>query len=158
MKTFEIEQFWRAYLASSLAITAHRNKDVPEAWNFGNTPEMADQLGHLVLAGTKTATCALVTDFENGKIPQVGELSIVLDGQENPLCLIETTEVELKHFNQVDEKFASEEGEGDCTLEYWRQVHQDYFTRQCQQNGETWDENRMLMCERFKVLFNRQDS
>jgi uncharacterized protein YhfF len=158
MKMFEAEQFWQDYLASSSAIRAHRNKNMPEAWNFGNTAEMADELGQLVLAGIKTATCALVTDFENGKIPQAGELSIVLDGQGNPLCLIETTEVELKPFNQVDEKFAFDEGEGDRTIEYWRKVHQDYFARQCQEKGEMWDENRMLMCERFRLLFNRQNS
>jgi uncharacterized protein YhfF len=39
------------------------------------------------------------------------------------LCIVETTEVTLRMYNEVDAEFAREEGEGDLSLEYWREAH-----------------------------------
>jgi uncharacterized protein YhfF len=50
-------------------------------------------------------------------------------------------------FDEVDELFAFEEGEGDRTLSYWRDAHQRYFTRRRQ-----FSEDMMLWCERFRVV------
>lgn len=50
----KIEAFWQAYLAS---LPEHQRPDPPayDAWDFGNTKELADELGHLVRTGVKTA-------------------------------------------------------------------------------------------------------
>jgi uncharacterized protein YhfF len=42
---------------------------VPEAWSFGGTPEQADALLALVLAGTKTATAGALWDYEVNEEP-----------------------------------------------------------------------------------------
>ena len=41
-------------------------------------------------------------------------------GAAQPRCVIETTEVTYRRFDDVDAAFAYEEGEGDRSLAYWR--------------------------------------
>jgi uncharacterized protein YhfF len=66
-----------------------------ERFAFGDTPEMADELLALVLAGTKTATCGPLAEYEAEGEPtgEVGGRSVVLDGRGRPTCVIETCEV-----------------------------------------------------------------
>jgi uncharacterized protein YhfF len=40
-----------------------------------------------------------------------------------------TIELTKRRFDEVDEAFAHDEGEGDRSLQYWREAHQRYFTR-----------------------------
>jgi uncharacterized protein YhfF len=61
--------------------------------------------------------------------------------------VLETIELTQSHFNEVDEQFAFDEGEGDRTLSYWRDAHRRYFTRW----GEL-SEDMLLWCERFQVV------
>jgi uncharacterized protein YhfF len=111
---------------------------------FGDGPELADELLDLVIKGVKTATCS-TEDEPNTSTP--GERWIVSDGRGEPRCVIETTEVTYRRYNDVDADFAHEEGEGDRSLAYWRQAHRIYFSRQ----GK-FSEDMMLMCERFRLV------
>ena len=85
---------------------------------FGDGPELADELLDLVIKGVKTATCS-TEDEPNTSTP--GERWIVLDGRGTPACVIETTEVTYRRYNEVDAAFAYDEGEGDRSLDYWQQ-------------------------------------
>jgi uncharacterized protein YhfF len=114
------------------------------AFAFGDGPELADELLGLVIKGIKTATCS-TEDEPNTSTP--GERWIVLDGHGEPRCVIETTEVSYRRFDDVDANFAFEEGEGDRSLDHWRKAHRAYFTRQ----GK-FSEDMMLMCERFRLV------
>ena len=111
---------------------------------FGDSPALADELLELVLKGVKTATCS--TEDEPN-ISKPGERWIVLDGRGNPGCVIESTEVTFRRYNEVDEAFAHDEGEGDRSLAYWRSAHRRYFGRL----GK-FSEDMMLMCERFRLV------
>jgi uncharacterized protein YhfF len=111
---------------------------------FGDGPELADKLLDLVIRGVKTATCS--TEDEPNTSTS-GERWIVLDGRGEPACVIETIEVTYRRFPEVDAAFAYEEGEGDRSLDYWRQAHRTYFGRQ----GK-FREDMMLMCERFCLV------
>jgi uncharacterized protein YhfF len=150
-----LESFWQAYLSTLPQDHPRRYQPMPAAWGFGNSPEMADELGELVQEGTKTATCSLLWehDFDGEPLPEVGQLSIILDGDEHPLCLIETIEIEIRPYNEVDERFAYDEGEGDRSLDYWRQEHWDFFSRVCTQIGRKPVENMPLVCERFRLVY-----
>jgi len=103
-----------------------------------------------VMKGVKTATCS-TEDEPNTST--VGERWIVLDGRGQARCVIETTEVTYRRYNEVDSAFASDEGEGDRSLAYWRQAHRNYFGRQ----GK-FSEDMMLMCERFRLVEVLEDS
>jgi uncharacterized protein YhfF len=110
---------------------------------------MADELLALVLAGRKTATCGALRDFPEGSPdrPVVGRCDIVLDGKGRRAAVIETVEVTVRRFNEVDEAFAHDEGEGFRTLADWREGHQRYFER----NGG-FSPDMDLICERFRLV------
>ena len=111
---------------------------------FGDGPELADELLALVMRGVKTATCS-TEDEPNTSTP--GERWIVLDGHGTPACVIETTEVTYRRYNEIDAAFAYEEGEGDHSLAFWREAHRTYFGRLGR-----FSEDMVLMCERFRLV------
>jgi uncharacterized protein YhfF len=123
-------------------------RDLP-CWAFGDSPALADELLALVLAGRKTATCGALWQYEadGTPLPKPGERSIVLDGIKRPRCVIETSEVAVKRFDEVDAAFARDEGEGDLSYEYWRNAHETYFRRQ----GK-FSPDMALVCERFRLV------
>jgi hypothetical protein len=43
---------------------------------------------------------------------------------------VETIELKQRRFDEVDEAFAFDEGEGDRTLAFWRRAHQSHSGRQ----------------------------
>ncbi len=120
-----------------------------EQFNFGDSPEMADELLALVIAGTKTATCGALRDYDGTRdteiLPQVGCIDIVTDGAGKPACAIKTVEVEIRKFCDVPETFALAEGEGDFYA--WRKGHIEFFER----NGG-WSADMKLVCERFELI------
>jgi uncharacterized protein YhfF len=126
------------------------NKPIPKRYQhlrtfaFGDSPALADELLELVIKGVKTATCS-TEDDPNTSAP--GERWIVLDGRGEPRCVIETTEVTYRRFNEVDASFARDEGEGDRSLACWRDAHRAYFGRL-----ERFSEDMKLMCERFRLV------
>jgi len=115
-----------------------------ETFSFGDSPELADALSSLVLAGIKRATCWPVTE---GQQTRVGKKMVVLNGWGTPVALVETVELTVRRFDQVDGAFAFDEGEGDRTLEYWREAHRRYFTRRA-----SFAPDMLLWCERFRVV------
>jgi uncharacterized protein YhfF len=152
----EVEVFWRRFLSTLPAGSSGEDAEY-EAWSFGDGPEMADSLGGLVLAGRKTATCSALWEIEadGGQVPRPGERSVVLDGRGDPLCVVETTEVEVRRFDRVDEAFARDEGEGDLSLAYWREAHRRFFARTLPAIGRRFAEDMPLVCERFRVVYDK---
>lgn len=154
-KQAAIDRFWLAYLAT--LPPGDQPPPPPEAWSFGDNPALADELAALVLAGIKTATCSALWEYEaeGEPLPQPGQLSIILGGAGQPLAVVETVEVALKPFDQVDAAFAYDEGEDDRSLASWRREHQRYFTRTLAAIDRQFDEAMPLICERFRVLFSQ---
>lgn len=111
---------------------------------FGDGPEMADRLGELVLRDKKRATCWAASE---GAQTHLGKRMMMLDGSGRPRAVIETVELTRRRFSEVDEAFAFDEGEGDCTLAYWRNAHRAYFGRR----GE-YAPDMLLYCERFRLI------
>jgi uncharacterized protein YhfF len=152
MNKSDVEHYWYAFLASLPPNSLYFGKTYA-AEGFGDTPKLADELGQRVASGIKTATCSALWEWESqGKpIPQPGWITIVLDGLEQPICIIETIEVSVSRFNTVDEEFAR--AEGDLSLEYWRTAHINYFSRRLPKIGKEFSETMPLVCERFRVIY-----
>lgn len=125
----------------------------PPAWSFGGSPAQADELLALVLAGTKTATASSRADYaDESELPQPGGLAIVLDGAGHPGALIAITAVDVVPFREVDAEHAYAEGEGDRSLDGWRDAHRSFFTDHA---SEGFDEDMLVVLERFQVLYRR---
>jgi uncharacterized protein YhfF len=148
-----VKNYWERFLASLPPDSSYRTKTyVAEGW--GDNPALANELGALIVQGIKTATCSALWEWEaeRNPIPQVGLLTIALDGGGEPLCIVETVEVSVRKYNEVDADFAREEGEGDLSLNYWREAHRNYFSRVLPKIGREFSEDMPLVCERFKVI------
>jgi uncharacterized protein YhfF len=145
-----LQPFWSAFEAR---IGEDLSSRFYEAFHFGNTEALADDLGALVLSGVKRATACLLWAHEaEGKpLMKAGDLSVVTGWDGRPLCVIETTAVDILPFEAVDADFAFAEGEGDRSLRHWREVHWAYFARECQELGRAPDPAMPVLCERFKV-------
>lgn len=118
---------------------------------FGGEP---DKLAHLVYDGVKTATTSAYDLYEpNEYMPQVGDYNIILDGDENPLCITETLVTEVVPFKYVSAEHAYHEGEGDQTLDYWREVHTDFFKKEYQAVGKEFNDEIPCLCEVFKRIY-----
>jgi len=116
-----------------------------ESFSFGDIPELADALLELALMEDKRATCWPASQGAKGA--EVGKRWILKDGQGRPCALLETVELTRRRFEDVDQSFADDEGEGDCSLAYWRKAHAEYFTQQ-----GTFSEGMELYCERFTLV------
>ncbi|GIG53980.1 ASCH domain-containing protein [Demequina activiva] len=145
-----IAAFWAARRSDDPALP----EGAPEAWAFGATPEHADDLLTLVLEGVKTATASSVWDHEatGEPVPREGERSIILDGRGVPRALIETTRVRVVAFGEVDAAHAAAEGEGDRTLEHWREVHERYW-REHAASPRGFEPDMPVVCEEFRLLY-----
>ena len=147
-----IRPFWAQYAAiAGEEVSARFYED----FHFDDNEPSANHLAALVLAGTKRATAGLAWSFEAaGKLsPKPGDLSVVTDWRGNPLCIIETTQVEVVPFEEVSAAFAATEGEGDKSLRYWRRAHWAYLGRECARIGRTPDQRMPVLCERFTVVY-----
>ncbi|WP_431222635.1 ASCH domain-containing protein [Serratia sp. L9] len=115
-----------------------------ERWAFGDTEQQADELAKLVLAGVKTATCS---SLDGEGIPQPGDVFVIVEGKNEPVCAIELTTVEMSTYEQVGEAHALAEGEGDRTLAYWRKEHKRFF-----EEYELFSPDMTLVLMHFKVI------
>lgn len=149
-----IAQFWQAYL-DTLPPDAPQRQARYVAEAFGDSPALADELGALIRQGRKTATCSALWEWEaeGASIPQPGLITIVLDGAGQPLCIIETMEVTVRAYQEVDAAFAAAEGEGDRSLAYWREAHWRYFSRVLPRIGRVAAEDMPLVCESFRLRY-----
>lgn len=127
-----------------------------EAWSFGCD---TDTLAELVKQGIKTATCSAFCfyEIEDEPMPQVGEYSIVLDSEENAVCIIRTTKVYMTSFNQVTAEHAYKEGEGDRSLDYWRKVHAKFFSEEMDTVGLEFFEDMKVVCEEFEMVYDDKE-
>jgi uncharacterized protein YhfF len=146
--------FWKQYLDTLPADHPH-HRITCGAWGFGDSPQLMDELGQLVVDGIKMATASLVKEHEsrNEPVPPVGDVNIILNGSDEPICIIQTTEITVKPLNQVDERFAYDEGEGDRSLQYWQEAHERFFRRVCSKEGWEFSDELLVVFERFKVIY-----
>lgn len=149
-----IKAYWQKFLSTLPPDSRYYSKTyIAEGW--GDGPEMADELGALIVQGIKTGTCSALWEWEaeGNPIPEAGYITIALDGRGEPLCIVETVEISIHKYNEVDADFARAEGEGDLSLEYWREAHRNFFSRVLPKVGREFSEDMLLVCERFKVIY-----
>lgn len=158
-----IHAFIDRYLAQPSARQFNPNDFLVDT--FGDSPEMADRLLALVLAGTKTATCSSLWAWEHEHAAPLtpGTHAVILDGANTPRCIIETTQAPIVPYNQVTADFARAEGEhtpldlpDEQVLEHWRQGHWAYFSRTLPPLGLTPSQGMPVICERFRVIYAEQ--
>jgi len=114
---------------------------------IGDDAASADTGARLILSRKKTATSALPSDFKgpSQRPPRPGDLSLVLDGNGSPVCIVETKWVLTQQFGDVDEAFARDYGEWDGTLATWRERMLSHYADRLLSDPLA----TQLVCERF---------
>ncbi|MBQ1062673.1 ASCH domain-containing protein [Micromonospora sp. C41] len=117
---------------------------------LGTPGELRTRLNTLVLSGVKTATAGLVQEYddENEELEYVGERLVLVDDNDRFVAVIEVTGVEVVRFADVPWDFARAEGEGDRSIEEWREGHGAYWARQ----GTPVTDDTRIVCLRFRVV------
>ena len=140
------QQMWALYAEKETISAGY------DAWSFGDDP---DTLARLVLSGEKTATSSAYFWYglEKEELPKAGEYSVILDSNEEAICIIKTTRVYITPFDHVTEDHARKEGVGDKSLSYWRKVHEDFFTKELKEVGLSFRESMEIVCEEFVRVY-----
>ena len=146
----DIEALWLAY---------QRERKVKvegfSASALGHRRELADTLAELILSGVKRAHATLLRDFEKDlePLPQPGDHLVVLDGDGTARAIVRTAHVEKRLFNQIDDAFAFEAGEGDLTLRWWLTAHRQDFAERGEAEGFEVSERTELVLEHFELVW-----
>ncbi len=146
----DIEALWLAY---------QRERKVKvegfSASALGHRRDLADTLAELILSGVKRAHATLLRDFEKDlePLPQPGDHLVVLDGDGTARAIVRTTHVEKRLFNQIDDAFAFEAGEGDLTLRWWLTAHRQDFAERGEAEGFEVGERTELVLEHFELVW-----
>lgn len=125
-----------------------------ETWTFGVD---ADLLAHLVAIGEKTATASAypLYELENEPLPQVGDYNVILDSKDNAVCIIQTKKVTVVPFNEVTAEHAYKEGEGNKSIDFWREVHEKFFAKCLDDVGLNFTLDMKVVCEEFAVVYKQ---
>ena len=58
------------------------------AWQMGDSPELANELAALIKKGIKTASCGSYASYQKEEFaPRIGSYNIILNGQDVPVCV-----------------------------------------------------------------------
>lgn len=146
-----VSQLWNRYRE----INGDAFPEPPVSFHFCDNQEDADLCAALVVAGQKRATASSVAELQlaGDAIPEAGDYAVITNWSGCAVAIIRTTSVEIRRFSEVDEAFASAEGEGDLTLKWWRAAHQAYYERILAGSRYTVDADLEIVCERFELVF-----
>jgi len=80
-----------------------------------------------VLRGAKSATAGLPEPDEDFGRP--GDRCLLLGFDDEPVGIVELTEVRVVPAGEIDLQFARDEGEGFESVDDWREAHERFFER-----------------------------
>jgi uncharacterized protein YhfF len=146
----QIEAFWLDYQrAGQVQVEGF------SATAYGHSRALADELAALIRSGDKRAHATLERDFEadGDDLPRVGEHIVVLDGRGTPQAIVRIAHVERRHFNEIDDEFAFECGEGDRTLAWWLVAYRQEFAERAEAQGFQVGERAVLILEYFELVW-----
>jgi uncharacterized protein YhfF/ribosomal protein S18 acetylase RimI-like enzyme len=144
-----VKQYWKRF--------TKENPEYADAgytvWHFCYGEYLPNLLLNLVRQGIKTGTSSAPQVYEPGeKKPKKGDISVVTYGNGVPGCIIKTVKVKKKKFSEINEKEAFLEGEGDRSLEQWRDAHARVFQEEYKRIGKKFHDDIPVIFEEFKVL------
>ena len=111
--------------------------------------DLRRQLVEAVLRRDKIATASLRDEYApntDEPMPQVGEHLLLVGWDDEPLGVVETTDVRVVPAGHVDLQFARDEGEGFESVADWRSAHERFWS-----DRAVTDET-LVVCERFRLM------
>jgi uncharacterized protein YhfF len=145
--------FWRRFVSATNTTDA----DTRYAGSFDdiNSQELTPDELEQILGGSKTASSGLLAEFRASgrRLPREHDLTILLDEAGRPVAVIETLELTIEKFAEVDDSFARAHGAGQ-SLKSWRRHCRASFAARARTLGAPFGEDTELVCHRFRVVFD----
>ncbi|WP_282160014.1 ASCH domain-containing protein [Ulvibacterium marinum] len=131
--------------------------DAPNVIHFCDNETDANECAELVKKGTKRATSdsLLGLQYRKETLPKIGDFIVVTDWEGKAQCIVRLTKVSFKPYFSINQEYAKLEGEGDKSLEYWKRVHWDYYTRELEPFGRVPRDSMIIVCQEFEKVFER---
>jgi uncharacterized protein YhfF len=97
---------------------------------IGTPGAMRQRLNGLILDQRKRATAGLLLDYvrDDVELEFEGERLALVDDDQRRVAVVRVVEVDTVPFGEVSWSFAQAEGEGDESLEEWRDGHRRFWT------------------------------
>ncbi|MBP3611027.1 MAG: ASCH domain-containing protein [Lachnospiraceae bacterium] len=128
-----------------------------EAWAFSNENGIGDNLLDLVLRGRKFGTASAYDEYveENAlnELPEIGDYSVLLRSNGEAVCVIRNYDVYIRPFESVPPFHAYAEGEGDGSLQTWKDIHTKFFVPRLQLIDKPLNEKSLIVCEKFTLEY-----
>jgi uncharacterized protein YhfF len=122
--------------------------------SYGDSEALSKDLLDLIRSGRKRAGTGLLWahEAEGEPIGQAGDIEIVIDHHNRPCIVTRLLDVYVVPFRDVSADYAAIEGEGNGSLDYWREAHWAYFSRECARIGRPPSPDMPVVCSTFEVL------
>ncbi|MCA9765694.1 MAG: ASCH domain-containing protein [Carnobacterium sp.] len=144
------EELWENFKLQNSTLPNHY-----DLMTFGDTKDRANHSAALILEGLKTAKTTLLLEYQRKEksVPQEGSYSMILDGNNQAIGIVQLLKVSILPFDQVSAELAYEEGEGDRTLTGWQELYQDYFEKQCKEEHWHFSPKIEVVCIQFEFVY-----
>ncbi len=147
-------EFWKSYLKATNQKTenaVYSGELVFEDSGFTGKTQLS-----LVLSGAKTATFTPFDSFEINResIPVSGEVYVVLDSEEEPVAILEVTNVTVIPFNEIPWDLAARDGENE-NLSDWQDKMREFLEDEADLCGFEVREDSKIVCEIFRVIYRK---
>ena len=121
---------------------------------YGDSEALSESLLALIRSGRKRAGTGLLWayEYDGEKISKTGDIEIVIDHLNRAALVTRITRAAVVRYDEVTAGYAAIEGEGDGSLDYWRNAHWAFFSRECSRIGREPDESMPVVCSIFEVL------
>lgn len=84
--------------------------------------------------------------------PKEGDINIILDSNDNPICITKTNKVRILLFKNIDFETAKLEGK-DLSYAMWQKEKMDYFDRESQKLGYKFEIGMSVIIEEIEVIY-----
>jgi uncharacterized protein YhfF len=140
------------------AISTDNFSELPIS-EFAFPGPLRDRLISAILEGRKVTTTSLALEYETERepLPCEGQRSVVVDSNNQPVCVIETVKVLIVPLGEVGYGHVVDEGEGHSTVSDWRAGHENFWRSQemIDSLGDstiTLDDATLVVLERFRII------
>jgi len=129
--------------------------EAPKVMHFFDNEKDANHSLDLVINKTKKAMSQSLLGLQNRNepLPKIGSFIVLTDWEGTAKCIVKTTSVKLKPLFSIDGDYAQLEGEGDKSLDHWKNIYWNYFTRELATFKRVPKESMIVVCVTFEKVY-----
>lgn len=151
MENESANRLWEAFSSNNPSAPDEYNG----IWKLGDSEEYIKWSNVLVLSGLKTVFSypLEVWRLEKRAVPESNQHIVLLDSQGTAVAVIQLLDVQTHPFEDVPESFAHKAGEGDRSLDTWKENQKPFFKRVLDEHALEFNTKVDILCVEFELVF-----